>query len=75
MNIYGVRDNLKIVIIGKKQLLDNIKKKQVAGEVESPGETQAIIQFLEMNIAELENIFRDISQCCRSNASPPKDSE
>lgn len=73
MNIYGVRDSLKMVIVGKKQLLETIKEKLEKGDVESVGESKVIVQFLEMNISELENILKDISHCCGRNADKQMD--
>jgi hypothetical protein len=70
MNIYTVRDNLKRTIAGKEAML---AQQQSALALSYLGPTPpvgaeiacvATIQFLEINIAELNRILADVEICC-----------
>lgn len=61
MNISTVRDNLKSTIAGKEMLLDTYKNPSVNPYPKFVKE--AMIDFLEVNIAELKRILADVEQC------------
>jgi hypothetical protein len=69
MNIQTVAENLRNTIAGKEQML---AQQQSALALSYLGPTLpvgaemacvAIIQFLEINIAELKRILQDVEQC------------
>jgi hypothetical protein len=65
MNISTVANNLRNTIAGKESLLAAKKKKLVQRPVLSDDlwfATKATIEFLEINIAELTRILRDVEQ-------------
>ena len=67
MNIYTVRDNLKRTIEGKELYLAECNKAlNVQVDPLDEGERMAItatIEFLKLNIAELNRILDDIVEC------------
>ena len=68
MNIYTVRDNLKNTIAGKEKALAEYNKVlNIHIDPVADGERMAIIatvEFLEINIAELQRILQDVEACC-----------
>lgn len=64
MNISTVRDNLKNTIAGKEKMLTTL---QARVGLERAGIDQvafiATVNFLEINIAELQRILQDVEQC------------
>lgn len=74
MNMQTVRDNLKKTIAGKEQLL---AQQQCALALSHLGPTPivgaelacvATIQFLEINISELNRILQDVGQCAQKES-------
>lgn len=68
MNIYTVRDNLKNTIAGKEKALAEYNKVlNIHIDPVADGERMAIIatvEFLEINIGELQRILQDVEACC-----------
>ena len=63
MNITTVRDNLKKTISGKEMLLDTYRNPSMNAY---PKDVKAVmIQFLEINLAELNAILTDVEVCCQ----------
>ena len=58
MDVYQLRDNLKNTIKNKRELL-------VAMSYVSFGDL--VVQFLELNIDELERILVDVEICCKQS--------
>lgn len=66
MNIQTVAENLRATIAGKESLLTAKKKKLVQRPVLSDDlwfATKATIEFLEINIDELQRILGDVESC------------
>lgn len=65
MNIQTVADNLKRTIAGKEHMLDSHNRYLRSTGTSGPENTAifAIIQFLEVNIDELQRILKDVEQC------------
>ena len=65
MNIQTVADNLRNTIAGKEHMLDSHKRYLRSTGTSGPENTAifAIIQFLEVNIDELQRILKDVEQC------------
>jgi len=65
MNLQTVQDNLKRTIAGKEHMLDSHKRYLRSTGTSGPENTAifAIIQFLEVNIDELQRILKDLEQC------------
>ena len=61
MNLQTVITNLKNTIAGKEMLLDSYKNPSVNPYPKFVKE--AMIDFLEVNIAELKKILADVEQC------------
>ena len=61
MNLQTVITNLKNTIAGKEMLLDSYKNPSVNPYPKFVKE--AMIDFLEVNIAELKRILADVEQC------------
>ena len=55
MNISTVAQNLRNTIVGKEELLANLKGRRIPPEV--------TIKFLEINIDELKRILQDVEVC------------
>ena len=68
MNIHIVAQNLRDTIAGKEQALKEYNKAlNVQIDPLEVGERMAInatVEFLEINIAELKRILRDVETCC-----------
>lgn len=65
MNIQTVADNLKRTIAGKEAMLAS-HRAYLRSAGTSGGENMAIyaiVQFLEVNIDELNRILQDVEQC------------
>ena len=60
--IYTVRDNLKRTIAVKEMLLVTYKNPSV--NPYNKFAKEAMIDFLEINIAELKAILADVEKCC-----------
>lgn len=54
MNVYQLRDNLKNTIKNKRELLADISD-------------DLVVQFLKINIDELERILVDVEKCCEQS--------
>ena len=69
MNIETVAENLRNTIKGKEQMLGQYRSALMlsyAGPTPPPGAEMACIatiQFLEINIDELQRILQDVEQC------------
>lgn len=69
MNIQTVAQNLRNTIKGKEQMLAQYQSALLcsyAGPTPPPGAEMACfatVQFLEINIAELQRILQDVEQC------------
>lgn len=61
MNIQTVAENLRDTIAGKEMLLDTYKNPSVNPYPKFVKE--AMIDFLEVNIAELKRILADVEKC------------
>ena len=61
MNIQTVAQNLRNTIAGKEMLLDSYKNPSVNPYPKFVKD--AMIDFLEVNIAELKRILQDVEQC------------
>ena len=61
MNLQTVAENLRNTIAGKEMLLDTYKNPGVNPYPKFVKE--AMIDFLEINIAELKRILTDVEQC------------
>lgn len=65
MTIETIRDNLRDTIASKKNLLNNLSLK--LRFIKSRPDiiaTETTIKFLELNIAELEKIIKEVEECC-----------
>ena len=66
MTIQTVRDNLKNTIAGKEKMLTTL---QARVGLERAGIDQvafiATVNFLEINIAELQRVLQDVEQCAK----------
>jgi hypothetical protein len=60
MNIYTLRDNLKQTIKGKKAYLEAFK----TDDHEYKIVRDAMIEFIEVNLEELEKILTDVETYC-----------
>ena len=65
MNIQTVAENLRNTIASKEMLLDTYKNPSVNPYPKFVKE--AMIDFLEVNIAELKRILADVEQCMADN--------
>ena len=65
MNISTVQANLRATIAGKEHMLDSHKRYLRSTGTSGPENTAifAIIQFLEINLTELQRILQDVEQC------------
>ena len=64
MNIQTVAENLRNTIAGKEMLLETYKNPSVL--TKSIRETMT--HMLEINIAELQRILRDVEQCAKQES-------
>ena len=73
MNIYTVRDNLKNTIAGKEKMLKDMKFQRAFGDGSWQGDIAkqaayfATVEFLEININELNRILKDVEVCCQQH--------
>lgn len=67
MNIQKVRDNLKNTIAGKEKMLDklhpNNHTRTMFMEEAEAAVHETTIEFLKINIAELNRILKDVEGC------------
>ena len=69
MNIQTVAENLRNTIAGKERMLKDTKFNMAFGDgswqsdLNKQATLHATIEFLEINIAELKKILKDVEQC------------
>ncbi len=64
MNIYTVRDNLKKTISSKEMLLADYEKARKLATMVEDHALYTTVQFLKINIDELNRILADVEICC-----------
>ncbi len=63
MNIQTVRDNLIRTIAGKEKALAEYRKARELASRDEDVALFATVEFLKVNIAELESILADVEKC------------
>lgn len=63
MNIQTVAENLRATIAGKEQMLEKLNKGRMYMTMGETLASDATVEFLEINIAELKRILQDVEQC------------
>jgi hypothetical protein len=63
MNIQTVRDNLIRTIAGKEKALAEYRKARELATRDEDVALFATVEFLKVNIAELESILADVEKC------------
>jgi hypothetical protein len=66
MNIQTVRDNLIRTIAGKEKALAEYRKARELATRDEDVALFATVEFLKVNIAELESILADVEKCCEN---------
>jgi len=64
MNIQTVATNLRVTIAGKERMLDSYRKIRDMNDGAAMA-VEATRSMLEINIAELKNILKDVEQCVK----------
>lgn len=63
MNIQTVRDNLKNTIVGKEMMLSTLQQRvHIERTVIDQTAFIAVINYLQVNLAELRGILKDVEQ-------------
>lgn len=63
MNIQTVADNLRNTIAGKVKLLVELEYAMTISTMAESIDLRATVEFLKINIDELNNILRDVELC------------
>lgn len=63
MNIQTVADNLRATIAGKEKYLAASKESLIAEDSQVRLTALVMVQMLEINIAELKRILKDVEVC------------
>ena len=64
MDVYQLRDNLKNTIKSKRAIKN---KRELLVGISDDSSNALVVQFLKLNIDELERILVDVEICCKQS--------